>query len=113
MRRERRSEAVRINQRLAFVQIRRRRWLIRAQGWSEATTLGLRFYLCIQTLKGFVIWRTLSGLIVNLYDCPQGWSEATTLGLRFYLCIQTLKGFVIWRTLSGLIVNLYDCPQGW
>ena len=34
---------------------RRRRWLISAQGWSAATTLGLA-KKSIQTLKGFLLW---------------------------------------------------------
>jgi hypothetical protein len=34
------------------VEIRRRRWLISAQDWSVATTLGLIIYFVL-TLKGF------------------------------------------------------------
>ena len=50
--------------------IRRRRWLTPAQGWSAATTLGQNSK-SRPTLKGFGNWRTLSGLIWNLWFDPR------------------------------------------
>ena len=63
-----------------ILKIRRRRWLIRAQGSSAARTLGSKEKRT-STLKGFTARRTLSGLQENLWDFP-GLSLRSNPGLE-------------------------------
>jgi hypothetical protein len=72
-----------------FERLRRRRWLIRAQGWSTATTLGSKIEIVL-TLKGFGGRETLSGLSQPCLLVPgfgaqrQPWAElANAFGVLF------------------------------
>ena len=59
---------------------RRRRWLISAQGWSAATTLGTHV-IFLSTLKGFGGWRTLTAFRSRLISVP-GLSLRSNPGLK-------------------------------
>ena len=50
-----------------------------AQGWSEATTLGVKMKIVL-TLKGFAGRQTLFRVLTTLIRCTQGSRFARTLG---------------------------------
>jgi hypothetical protein len=52
-----------------------------AQGWSASDNLGQQSIKQNETLKGFRVWRTLSGLILKLIADPQG-SRSSNPGLK-------------------------------
>ena len=89
---------------------RRRRSLIRAQGWSAATTLG-KPIKGTETLKAFADRRTLSGLFSNPDDITPGFLLRSNPGTA-KTKPATLTGFADRRTLSGLFSNPDDIAPG-
>jgi len=91
------------------LQIRRRRFLILAQGWSASDNPGYPFQNTFYTLKGLDGWRTLTGfqfivgLTPRVLAALEPWAKISERLRRIFKLNKDLKKLVLYPCFSRAI----------
>jgi len=99
------------------LQIRRRRFLILAQGWSASDNPGYPFQNTFYTLKGLDGWRTLTGfqfivgLTPRVLAALEPWAKISERLRRISNCTPTLQNCVTTFKLHHYPMRLFYQPE--